>query len=466
MTSTGAFAAPGLALVLPSWLPVAGRLDRGSSDCGSGLLLAVTRAMRGVPVDEVLVVTTVERSVLEDLPAWAHLAGHTIVALAGSGARGPWEVAVRRGASPASHAGTGNAGAGSPDAAAPLGTRLWLYTNFDCNLACDYCCVGSSPGALARRLDPVVATAAVQELAGLGGREVLFTGGEPFLHPELAAMVTSAARHVEVTVLTNAMVFDRGSRRTLLERLPRDGVVLQISLDSPDPGLHDAVRGSGSFDRARAGIALARSLGFRVRVAAPLAADLPGRDRVVAGLQALLADDGLPPENLLVRPVAHEGRRPGRSGAAPGGPLSRAHAHRRRRLVAPRLRDQPEHAGRRHAAAAQRRARDHRRDSARHPGGRLPGAHGLPLHLRGPRTSSYRDGAGDRNRSCVSSLGTPMHAGRWRSRSRVRAGHRPVCIRRRPLRGRDVRVLGRRDHSAHRSRGRGTRRARRGGHDS
>lgn len=286
---------------------MAGRLDGGSSDCGSGLLLTVTRAMRGVPVDEVLVVTTVERSVVEDLPAWARLAGHTIVALAGSGARGPWEVAVRRGASPASHAGTGNAGAGSPDAAAPLGTRLWLYTNFDCNLACDYCCAGSSPGALARRLDPVVATAAVQELAGLGGREVLFTGGEPFLHPELAAMVTSAARHVEVTVLTNAMVFDRGSRRTLLERLPRDGVVLQISLDSPDPGLHDAVRGSGSFDRARAGIALARSLGFRVRVAATLAADLPGRDRVVAGLQALLADDGLPPENLLVRPVAHEG---------------------------------------------------------------------------------------------------------------------------------------------------------------
>ena len=23
--------------------------------------------------------------------------------------------------------------------------RLWLYTNFDCNLACTYCCVSSSP---------------------------------------------------------------------------------------------------------------------------------------------------------------------------------------------------------------------------------------------------------------------------------------------------------------------------------
>ncbi len=32
----------------------------------------------------------------------------------------------------------------APDGAAPLGSRLWLYTNFDCNLACSYCCAGSS----------------------------------------------------------------------------------------------------------------------------------------------------------------------------------------------------------------------------------------------------------------------------------------------------------------------------------
>src|SRR5262245_53269667 len=29
----------------------------------------------------------------------------------------------------------------------PVGSRLWLYTNFDCNLSCDYCCVRSSPKA-------------------------------------------------------------------------------------------------------------------------------------------------------------------------------------------------------------------------------------------------------------------------------------------------------------------------------
>ncbi len=42
----------------------------------------------------------------------------------------------------------------APEGAAPLGSRLWLYTNFDCNLACDYCSAGSSPRAAPRRLPP------------------------------------------------------------------------------------------------------------------------------------------------------------------------------------------------------------------------------------------------------------------------------------------------------------------------
>ena len=31
-------------------------------------------------------------------------------------------------------------------------TRLWLYTNYDCNLSCDYCCVVAGPRADPRRL--------------------------------------------------------------------------------------------------------------------------------------------------------------------------------------------------------------------------------------------------------------------------------------------------------------------------
>jgi uncharacterized Fe-S cluster-containing radical SAM superfamily protein len=191
-----------------------------------------------------------------------------------------------------------------PAGAPPLGSRLWLYTNFDCNLACDYCCAESSPHAAARRLPVDVASRACEEFAGLGGRELLLTGGEPFLAPDLAALVHAAGRWLPVTILTNAMIFLRGSRRRTLDALDPARVTMQVSLDSGTPALHDRHRGRGSFDRARAGIALLRELGFSVRVAATIDAADAAEE---AGLHARLDADGVPPRDRLVRRVARTG---------------------------------------------------------------------------------------------------------------------------------------------------------------
>jgi MoaA/NifB/PqqE/SkfB family radical SAM enzyme len=186
----------------------------------------------------------------------------------------------------------------------PLGSRLWLYTNFDCNLACDYCCAESSPRARARRLSVDVAARACEEFAGLGGREILLTGGEPFLVPELPEIIDSAARWAPVTVLTNAMLLQRGSRRRALDRLDPTRVTMQVSLDSGTPALHDRHRGAGSFDRALAGIALLLELGFGVRVTATVdAADRDEQD----SLDELLDSLGIPDEDRLVRPIARQG---------------------------------------------------------------------------------------------------------------------------------------------------------------
>ena len=195
----------------------------------------------------------------------------------------------------------------------PLGSRLWLYSNFDCNLACDYCCAASSPRARPRRLPVEVAARACEEFAGLGGREILITGGEPFLDPELGALIRVAARWAPVTVLTNAMVLARGSRRRMLDALDPSAVTMQVSLDSGTSELHDRHRGRGSFDRARAGIALLRELGFAVKVAATVD---EGDASEEAGLHALLDRDGVPHADRLVRRVARMGF------AAYGVPLS------------------------------------------------------------------------------------------------------------------------------------------------
>ena len=186
----------------------------------------------------------------------------------------------------------------------PLGSRLWLYSNFDCNLACDYCCAESSPRTPPRRLPVEVARRACEEFAGLGGREILITGGEPFLDPDLVELVEAAARWAPVTILTNAMVLARGSRRRMLEALDPAQVTMQVSLDSGTAALHDRHRGEGSFARARSGIALLRELGFRVKVAATVDEADAGEE---TGLHALLDDDGVPEADRLVRRVARMG---------------------------------------------------------------------------------------------------------------------------------------------------------------
>jgi pyruvate-formate lyase-activating enzyme len=257
-------------------------LDADGADFGSGLLLKLHAAVATLEPEEILEIRGADPSVPEDLAAWCVLTGNALV--------GPLQ--VRKGAVEV-----------EPDPP-KLGTRLWLYSNFNCNLACDYCCAESSPHAAARRLPVELVRTAVSEFAADGGTEVIVTGGEPFLHPELGELIEAVLEHRPVTVLTNGMVFHRGNRRATLEALDRERVTLQISLDSATPELHDRHRGAGSYARAREGIALARSLGFRVRIAATIdAADA----QEVASLRELLDTEGVPAEDQVIRRVAREG---------------------------------------------------------------------------------------------------------------------------------------------------------------
>ncbi|MCV2490824.1 radical SAM protein [Geodermatophilus sp. YIM 151500] len=274
--------------------PTARLVDGGTMECGSGLLLLITRAMRRLGDGQLLAVRSAEPSVRVDLPAWAAMVGNEVAGEAAESPAGPWWFAVRKGTARTTVFSTGEG--------TPVGDRLWVYTNFDCNLACLYCCAESSPKAPARRVGVDVAERAFAEFGALGGREVFLTGGEPFMHPELDALVR-AAEGFERTILTNAMVFGRGRRREVLEAMDRS-VTLQVSLDSAGPDLHDAQRGRGSWARAVDGIGLAHGLGFRVRVAATMFDEDPAG---VAALHARLDAVGIAPEDRVIRPVAQEG---------------------------------------------------------------------------------------------------------------------------------------------------------------
>lgn len=183
------------------------------------------------------------------------------------------------------------------------GTRLWMYTNFDCNLACDYCCARSAPEAPRRALGIDRIRRLATEALDAGVSELVLTGGEPFLLPDIDDLVAVCTAVLPTTLLTNGMLF-RGSRLQRLRRMDRDRLALQISLDSATPELHDHHRGTRSWKRALAGIRIAQAEGFRVRVAATLP---PGQTSEVAPFHAFLDALGIAREDQLIRALAHRG---------------------------------------------------------------------------------------------------------------------------------------------------------------
>src|SRR5262249_9473204 len=96
---------------------------------------------------------------------------------------------------------------------------LWFQvTGTLCNLACRHCFISSSPhnksfGFLG--LDTI--RRVLDESVGLGVKEYYFTGGEPFLHPDMTAILELTLRYGPATVLTNGTLFKNDS----LQRLAR-----------------------------------------------------------------------------------------------------------------------------------------------------------------------------------------------------------------------------------------------------
>ncbi len=182
--------------------------------------------------------------------------------------------------------------------------RLWLYTNFHCNLACCYCSVASSPQARRRSLGLPRFGELVDEAVAEGFTELYVTGGEPFLERDLVEMLLYATEQLNVVCLTNAMLY-QGWRRTQLERLAgRPRLILQTSLDAAQPRLHDANRGPGAWARAMDGLELALSLGLPVRVGMTETAQ---NSAEIEPLRALLAAKGVPGSDFAVRPLVKRG---------------------------------------------------------------------------------------------------------------------------------------------------------------
>lgn len=181
---------------------------------------------------------------------------------------------------------------------------LWINTGTLCNLTCRTCYIESSPtnDALVY-LTLAEAQHYFDQARSLGTRVIGFTGGEPFMNPDMVAMMRAAlARGFELLVLTNAMRPMRRFEAALADiAAAHPGrTVIRVSLDHHDSAVHEAERGAGTWGKAIDGLLwLARS-GFRVAVAGRRS---ESETEARAGFQALFDRLGIVVDHLVLFPT-------------------------------------------------------------------------------------------------------------------------------------------------------------------
>ncbi len=167
--------------------------------------------------------------------------------------------------------------AGEPRARVALHAlrTLWLNTGSLCNIECRNCYIESSPdndrlvylsrAEVLRFLDEIAREA-------VPTREIGFTGGEPFMNPDIISMLADAlTRGHSVLVLTNAMqpMQRPRVRADLLELHGAHGdrLTIRVSLDHYGKTLHEEERGAGTYDRTVEGIDWLAANGFKLALA-------------------------------------------------------------------------------------------------------------------------------------------------------------------------------------------------------
>jgi uncharacterized Fe-S cluster-containing radical SAM superfamily protein len=153
-----------------------------------------------------------------------------------------------------------------------LGT-VWFNTGTLCNLTCGHCYIESSPkndrlvyltaAEVAEYLDEIAASR-------LPTRTVGFTGGEPFMNPELSAMLDDTlSRGFAALVLTNAMKPMAKCKPALLRLNARygDRLTIRVSVDHYGPAVHEEERGRRSWKPTIDGMCWLARNGFSLHVA-------------------------------------------------------------------------------------------------------------------------------------------------------------------------------------------------------
>jgi len=195
---------------------------------------------------------------------------------------------------------------------------LWFNTGTLCNLTCRNCYIESSPrNDLLVYLTRAEVAGFLDEIAeaGLPTRLIGFTGGEPFMNPDIIGMLgDTLSRGFHVLVLTNAMAPMRRRRAQLmaLRDIYGERLCIRVSLDHYTQAVHEAERGKRSWAVTVDGLVWLARNGFRLDVAGRRFTG-ESEAELRAGYAALFAELALPvaasdPARLMLFPEMESGQ--------------------------------------------------------------------------------------------------------------------------------------------------------------
>ena len=170
---------------------------------------------------------------------------------------------------------------------------IWEVTRA-CDLACVHCRAEAIPERNPAELTTDEGRRLLDQVAAFGHPAPLMvlTGGDPFVRPDLADLVTHG-RQIGLSVALSPSVTPRLTRPVLAELHDAGAKAVSLSLDGSTAERHDGFRGvDGVFEATMEAAGWVRELGMRLQlnttVTATTAPDLPAVLRIVDALEAFL----------------------------------------------------------------------------------------------------------------------------------------------------------------------------------
>ncbi|MCK5777195.1 MAG: radical SAM protein [Rhodospirillales bacterium] len=178
-------------------------------------------------------------------------------------------------------------------------TTLWFNTGSLCNITCVNCYMDSSPknDALAYiTLDEMRGYLDEIDREDMKVEEIAFTGGEPFMNPDIIGMITEAlGRGYRVLILTNAMkpLLNKRDKLLVLKETYGEALAVRVSVDHYTREGHEDIRGRDTWPPMVEGLRWLAANGFNLAVAGRTCWDedeATGR----AGYAGLFAAESIP----------------------------------------------------------------------------------------------------------------------------------------------------------------------------